>query len=67
MDFVVDLFSFLTFIISFILLIYVLKFSKTNKVLKFLVVLLFIAIIGENLLHFVDFFNGFIDGFNKQM
>lgn len=62
MNWIVELSSFLALIVSFVLLINVLQFSKTSKFLKVLASLLFITIIGANLLNFVDLYHGFLDG-----
>ena len=62
MNWIVELSSFLSLIISFILLINILQFSKSSKFLKILVSLLFITIIGANLLNFIDLSHGFLDG-----
>lgn len=62
MNLLVDISSFLSLIISIILLVTVFQFSKTKKGVKILVLLLFITIVGANLLNFIDFYHGLIDG-----
>lgn len=62
MDWIVGFSSFLSIIISIVLVINVWQFSKTNKLVKILVLLLFITIVGGNLFNLSDFYHGFIDG-----
>jgi len=62
MEWFVELSSFLSFIISVVTLIYVFQFSNANKTVKILVILLFITILGANLLNFIDFYHGIIEG-----
>ncbi len=62
----VSISSFLSFILSIVLLVFVLRKEKTDKLIKILVLALFITIIGTNLFNFMDFYYGFINGFTDN-
>lgn len=63
MELFIDILSMIATIFAIILLFNIKKISEISNFIKWITLFLCIAVLCSNIFNFIDFFNGFLDGF----